>query len=259
MTTVHHEGEFHYIDEGQGDCLLLLHGLFGALSNWDDVIETFSRQYRVVIPVLPIYDMPMREASLDGLVAFVERFVAFRGLTNLTLLGNSLGGHVGLLYTFKHPDEVLRLVLTGSSGLFENGMGGSFPKRGSYDFVAERVAYTFYDPKVASKELIDEVFEVTSSIPKCMNIVQIAKSAQRTNLAKDLHLITVPTLLVWGLNDTITPPHVAHEFERLIANTELHFIDKCGHAPMMEHPKRFNALLTQWLEKHPIGVEAVGQ
>lgn len=252
MSTVRHEGEFHYIDEGQGDCLLLLHGLFGALSNWDDVIKTFSGHYRVVIPVLPIYDMPMREASLDGLVAFVERFVAYRSLTDLTLLGNSLGGHVGLLYTFKHPDQVQRLVLTGSSGLFENGMGGSFPKRGSYDFVAERVAYTFYNPTVATKELIDEVFEVTSSIPKCMNIVQIAKSAQRTNLAKELHRIHVPTLLVWGLNDTITPPHVAHEFDRLIANTELHFIDKCGHAPMMEHPARFNALLTRWLEKHPI-------
>ena len=251
-TTVHQEGEFRYIDEGQGDCLLLLHGLFGALSNWDDVINTFSPRYRVVIPVLPIYDMPMREASLDGLVSFVERFVAYRNLTDLTLLGNSLGGHVGLLYTFKHPDEVKRLVLTGSSGLFENGMGGSFPKRGSYDFVAERVAYTFYDPTVATKELIDEVFEVTSSIPKCLNIVQIAKSAQRTNIAKELYKITVPTLLVWGLNDTITPPHVAHEFDRLIADTELHFIDKCCHAPMMEHPARFSALLSQWLEKHPI-------
>jgi pimeloyl-ACP methyl ester carboxylesterase len=256
-TTVHHEGEFHYIDEGQGECLLLLHGLFGALSNWEEVINTFSERYRVVIPVLPIYDMPMREASLEGLVAFVERFVAYKNLSDLTLLGNSLGGHVGLLYTFKHPHDVMRLVLTGSSGLFENGMGGSFPKRGSYDFVAERVAYTFYDPKVATKELIDEVFEVTSSIPKCMNIVQIAKSAQRMNLAKDLKRINVPTLLVWGLNDTITPPHVAHEFDRLISHTELHFIDHCGHAPMMEHPARFNALLTQWLEKHAIGETAV--
>ena len=252
VATIHQEGEFRYIDEGQGDCLLLLHGLFGALSNWDEVIRTFSANYRVIIPVLPIYDMPMREASLDGLVSFVERFVAFRNLTELTLLGNSLGGHVGLLYIFKHPNEVKRLVLTGSSGLFENGMGGSFPKRGSYDFVADRVAYTFYDPAVATKELIDEVFQVTSSIPKCLNIVQIAKSAQRTNVAKELYKINVPTLLVWGLNDTITPPHVGYEFDRLIANTELHFIDKCCHAPMMEDPARFNALLAQWLEKHPI-------
>ena len=250
---VHEESEFRYIDEGKGAVLLLLHGLFGALSNWDGVINGFSDRYRVIIPVMPIYDMPVREAGLEGLMAFIERFVAFKNLADLTLLGNSLGGHVGLLYTLKHSDMVQRLVLTGSSGLFENTTGGAYPKRGSYDFIAERVAYTFYDPKVATKELIDEVFEVTSSIPKCMNIVQIAKSAQRNNVAKELGKIQVPTLLVWGLNDTITPPEVAHEFNRLIAASELHFVDKCCHAPMMEHPDRFNVLLRGWLERTEIG------
>jgi len=249
---IREEAGFRYVDEGQGEVLLLLHGLFGALSNWDGVISEFSDRYRVIIPMMPIYEMPIREASLEGLVAFIEKFVAEKKLTDLTLLGNSLGGHLALLYTFKHPDDVQRLVLTGSSGLFENGMGGSFPKRGSYDYIAERVAYTFYDPKVASKELIDEVFEITSSIPKCMSIVGIAKSAQRNNVAKDLYKIKVPTLLVWGLNDTITPAEVGYEFNRLIANSELHFIDKCCHAPMMEHPDRFNELLNDWLEKHPV-------
>ncbi|MFD1141681.1 alpha/beta fold hydrolase [Larkinella insperata] len=249
---VRKEGNFRYIDEGQGDVLLLLHGLFGALSNWDGVINAFADRYRVVIPVMPIYEMPIREAGLEGLVRFIESFLDFKKLTDLTLLGNSLGGHVGLLYTLKHPDMVKRLVLTGSSGLFENSMGGSYPKRGSYDYIAERVAYTFYDPKVATKELIDEVFEITNSIPKCLRIVAIAKSAQRNNVAKELHNITIPTLLIWGLNDTITPPEVAHEFNRLIPNSELHFIDKCCHAPMMEHPDRFNRLLIEWLEKQPL-------
>lgn len=246
------EGGFKFIDEGKGENLLLLHGLFGALSNWDGVIDGFSDQYRVLIPVLPIYDLPARKANLEALLDFLESFIAYRELTNLTVLGNSLGGHIGLLYTLKNPENVNRLVLTGSSGLFENGMGGSFPKRGSYSYIAERVAYTFYDPKVASKELIDEVFEVTSSIAKCMSIVGIAKSAQRHNLSKELHRIQVPTLLVWGLNDTITPPYVGHEFERLIKNSELHFIDKCCHAPMMEHPEKFNNILKQFLAKHAL-------
>lgn len=249
---VREEAGFRYVDEGQGDVLLLLHGLFGALSNWDGVINGFSDRYRVIIPVMPIYEMPIRDAGLEGLVAFIEDFIAFKNLKNLTLLGNSLGGHVGILYTLKHPEMVRRLVLTGSSGLFENSMGGSFPKRGSYDYIAERVSYTFYDPKVATKELIDEVFDITSSIPKCMRIVAIAKSAQRNNVAKEIPKIKVPTLLVWGLNDTITPPEVAYEFDRLIPNTELYFIDKCCHAPMMEHPARFNKLLRNWLEKHPM-------
>lgn len=248
--SIHAEGKFQFIDEGKGETLLLLHGLFGALSNWDGIIDYFSNRYRVIIPLLPIYELPPREAGLEALLAFLEEFVVFKNLTNVTVIGNSLGGHIGLLYTLKNQENVHKLVLTGSSGLFENSMGGSFPKRGSYDYIRERVAYTFYDPAVATKDLIDEVFETTSSIPKCMSIVGIAKSAQRHNLAKDLHQIKVPTLLVWGLNDTITPPHVGYEFNRLIADSELYFIDKCCHAPMMEHPHEFNVILESFLEKH---------
>ena len=248
--SVHTEGNFKFIDEAKGEILLLLHGLFGALSNWDGIIEHFSSRYRVIIPLLPIYELPPREAGLEALLSFLESFIELKELRNLTVIGNSLGGHVGLLYTLKNQENVQKLVLTGSSGLFENSMGGSFPKRGSYDYIKERVAYTFYDPAIATKDLVDEVFETTSSIPKCMSIVGIAKSAQRHNLSKDLFQIHVPTLLVWGLNDTITPPHVGYEFNRLIKNSELHFIDKCCHAPMMERPKQFNTILEEFIEKH---------
>lgn len=241
-----HDG-FRFVDEGSGEVLMLLHGLFGALSNWEAVVTRFSKHFRVVIPMLPIYEMPIKDAGLEGLRKFVEDFVKSMKIEKSIIMGNSLGGHVGLLYTLKNPEKVSKLILTGSSGLFENGMGGSYPRRGSYDYVKERVAYTFYDPKVASKELVDEVFETTKSIPKCMRIVAIAKSAQRNNLSEDLHNIKTPTLLVWGLNDTITPAAVAHDFNRLIPNSELHFIDQCCHAPMMEHPERFNELVEDFL------------
>ncbi|MFT6866679.1 MAG: pimeloyl-ACP methyl ester carboxylesterase [Cyclobacteriaceae bacterium] len=240
---------FQYIDEGDGEVLLLLHGLFGALSNWDLVVQRFSKKYRVMIPLLPIYTMPIKEAGLDSLNKFVEEFVTEFQLSNMNLIGNSLGGHIGLIFTLRNPEKVKTLTLTGSSGLFENAMGGSFPRRGSYEYVAERVAYTFYDPKTATKDLIDEVFETTKSIPKALRIVAIAKSAQRHNMANDIPAIKVPTLLVWGLNDTITPPYVAHEFDRLIPNTTLKFVDKCCHAPMMEHPEIFNTFLEEFLNE----------
>jgi pimeloyl-ACP methyl ester carboxylesterase len=246
---VNESGEFRYIDEGAGQPLVILHGLFGALSNFDEVIEGFRNKCRIIIPVMPIYDMPMREASLEGLMTFIERFIAFKNLENIILLGNSLGGHVGLLYTLAHQKNVKALILTGSSGLFENTMGGSFPKRGNYAYIKERVEYTFYKPETATKELLDEVFEITSSIPKCMNIVQIAKSAQRHNMAKEISAILVPTCLIWGLNDTITPPHVGHEFNRLMPNSELHFIDKCCHAPMMEQPEEFKNAMEPFLDR----------
>jgi pimeloyl-ACP methyl ester carboxylesterase len=145
---------------------------------------------------------------------------------------------VGLIYTLNNPQNVKRLVLTGSSGLFENAMGGSFPKRGSYDYIKERVAYTFYEPATANKELVDEVFDITKDIPKCMRIVAIAKSAQRHNMAREITKIQAPTLLVWGLNDTITPPLVAYEFDKLIPNSELRFIDKVRARPDDGAPRK---------------------
>jgi pimeloyl-ACP methyl ester carboxylesterase len=246
------QGNYQYIDEGEGEILMMLHGLFGALSNWEGVINHFRSNYRVIIPLMPIHDMPIKEAGCQGLAVFIEAFVKDMGLTDLTLVGNSLGGHVALIYTLKHPENVKRLVLTGSSGLFENAMGGSYPKRGSYEYIKERVEYTFYDPKTATKELVDEVFEITNNIQKVLRIIAIAKSAQRNNMAKEIVHITAPTLLIWGLNDTITPPHVGHEFNQLIKHSELHFIDKCCHAPMMERPQEFNGILANWLQKTPI-------
>ena len=245
---IREDKQYKYIDEGEGEILLLLHGLFGALSNWDTVVKRFSSDYRVIIPLLPIYTLPVREAGLKSLNKFLENFVESKGLKDLHLIGNSLGGHIGLIYTLRNQGNVKSLVLTGSSGLFENSMGGSFPKRGSYEYVSERVAYTFYDPKTATKELVDEVFETTKSIPKCLSIVSIAKSAQRNNMADEITKITVPTLLIWGLNDTITPPMVAHEFNRLIPNSTLRFIDECCHAPMMEKPEEFNILVEEFLK-----------
>jgi pimeloyl-ACP methyl ester carboxylesterase len=243
-----HQHGYEFVDEGQGPVLLLLHGLFGALSNWQDVVQAFAPDYRVIIPLLPVYDMPLTQAGVPGLVAYVEGFVKALALpATFTVLGNSLGGHIALVYTLKNPARVSRLVLTGSSGLFEDSMGGSFPKRGNYAYVQERVGYTFYDPKVATQELVDEVFNVTNSNAKCLRIIAIARSAQRHNLSKELAKITVPTLLVWGLNDTITPPPVAHEFERLLPHAELRFLDHCGHAPMMERPAVFNGYLRRFL------------
>lgn len=246
------EGKFRYIEEGEGPVLLLLHGLFGALSNWDIVIREFSDKFKIYIPMLPIYDLPFRKVGLDALVDHLEGFVNLKKLEDITLMGNSLGGHVALIYTLKHQEKIKKLILTGSSGLFENAMGGSFPKRGSYEYVKERAEYTFYDPKSITDDYIQDIFETTKSIAKCLNIVAIAKSAQRHNMASELPAIKVPTLLIWGLNDTITPPMVAHDFNRLIPNSTLKFIDKCCHAPMMEQPEKFNKILAEFIVEEKV-------
>lgn len=244
------ENGFKFIDEGEGEVLLLLHGLMGALSNWTDVVTEFKNDYRVIIPLLPLYDLPLLTTGVKSLAKFVHKFVKYKELQNVTILGNSLGGHVGLIYTLSHQAEVKALVLTGSSGLYENAFGGSFPRRESYDFIKEKVEFTFHDPAIATKELVDEVYQIVNDRAKVIKILAMAKSAIRHNMSKDIHKIKVPVCLIWGKNDRITPPDVAIEFNELLPDSELYWVDECGHAPMMEQPDKFNVYLKQFLDKH---------
>ena len=108
---------------------------------------------------------------------------------------------------------------------------------------------TFYDPATVTKELVDEVYGIVNNRLKAVKVISLAKSAIRNNLGEELNQIKQPTLLIWGNNDTITPPFVGREFHRLIPRSELHFVDKCGHAPMMEVPGEFNRILHKFLTK----------
>ena len=237
------------IDKGKGEVIILLHGLFGALSNWKSVVNFFSKKYRVIIPKIPLTDVDVEDANLESLTKLVSKFITSNRLKNFTLIGNSLGGHIGLMYTIQNPNKVKQLVLTGSSGLYENSFGGSFPKRGDYGYINDRVNHTFYNPNILTKKYVDNIFDTLNDNAKCLNIITIARSAQRNNLSKKLYRIKCPTYLIWGLNDTITPPSVAHQFNKLISKSKLKFIDKCCHAPMMERPQEFNKILKTFLDE----------
>lgn len=243
------EGNFEYVEEGEGPVLLLLHGLFGALSNFEDVVNHFSGRYKVVIPLMPLYTLPVINTNVKNLMNFVRDFIEYKNYKDINLLGNSLGGHVGLVYVSKYPERVKHLVLTGSSGLYENAMGGSFPKRGDRDFIRKKVEVTFFEPKHATDDLVEECFSIVNDKGRLVRILSLAKSAIRHNMGKELEHIKQPTCLIWGKNDTITPPEVAEEFNELIPNSDLFWINECGHAPMMEQPKAFNEILEAWLTK----------
>ncbi len=242
------ENEFEYLEIGSGHPMVVLHGLFGALSNFEDLIAHFSKKYRVIVPIMPLYSLPILSTGVKTLAEFIESFVEFKQLNNFSILGNSLGGHVGLVYTLKNQEKVHSLILTGSSGLYENAFGGSFPRREDKEFLRNKIAVTFYDPALVTDELVDEVFEIVNNKEKLVRILAMAKSAIRHNLKNDLAQFTLPVCLIWGKNDNITPPEVAEDFHKNMVNSDLYWIDKCGHAPMMERPVEFNQILSNWLE-----------
>lgn len=243
------ESGFKYIEAGKGETLVLLHGLMGEMSNWEGVIDRFKSNYHVLVPILPIYEQPLLTLGVRSLSKYVHRFIKHKKIGQVVLIGNSLGGHVGLVFTVAHQEYVKALVLTGSSGLYENAFGGSFPRRESYDYIKEKVEFTFYSPATATKELVDEVFKTVNDRSRVIRILALAKSAIRHNMSKDLSKITIPVSLIWGKEDKVTPPDVAEEFHQLLPNSELNWIGECGHAPMMEQPEQFNEYLDKFLNR----------
>lgn len=242
------EGKFKYVEIGEGAPIIILHGLMGGLSNFEGVMKHFPlKGYKVLVPELPIYDMPLLKTTVKSFAKFVEEFIEHKGLDNVILLGNSLGGHIGLLHTKLYPKKVKALIITGSSGLYESAMGDGYPRRGDYEFIKKKAQDVFYDPEVATKEIVDEVFATINDRIKLVKTLAIAKSAIRHNMAKDLPKMKTPTCIIWGKNDNVTPPDVADDFHKLLPDSDLFWIDKCGHAAMMEHPDEFNRILESWL------------
>lgn len=242
------EGKFSYLDIGEGTPIIILHGLMGGLSNFNGVTSFFPEKgYRILLPELPIYSMSLLKTNVKNFSKYVLDFIDHLGLENVILLGNSLGGHIGLYCTKSFPDRIKALIITGSSGLYESAMGGSFPKRGDYNYIKQKAEDVFYDPAIATKELVDEVFESVNDRNKLIRTLAIAKSAIRHNMSKDLPKMHTPTCIIWGKYDSVTPPNVAKEFDELLPDSKLYWIDKCGHAAMMEQPDEFNRILYSWL------------
>lgn len=247
------EGKFRYIEIGEGTPIVVLHGLMGGLSNFDGVSNYFPKKgYKVVLPELPIYTLNILKTNIKAFAKFVHEFVKHKQYEKVIILGNSLGGHIALYYTKIHPEFVEALVITGSSGLYESAMGDSYPRRGDYEFIKKKAEDVFYDPAVATKEIVDDVFATVNDRIKLIKTLTIAKSAIRHNMAKDLPKMDTPTCIIWGKNDIVTPPDVAEEFNELLPDSDLFWIDECGHAAMMEKPNEFNEILDQWFEKRNI-------
>jgi len=244
------EGKYSYIEAGEGRPIILLHGLMGTVSNFEGVLDHFSKiGYKVILPELPLYTLPILKTNVKNLSKFLKDFMAFKKIENAILLGNSLGGHISLYFTKLNLKNVDALVLAGSSGLYEKSLGDSYPKRGNYEYIKTKTEEVFYNPEVATKEIIDDIYALVNDRTKVLKTLTIAKSAIRHNMAKDLPKMNIPACIIWGKNDTVTPPEVAVEFNRLLPNSDLYWVDKCGHAPMMEHPEEFNRILENWLKE----------
>lgn len=249
--SIHIMSLFQYIDKGSGSAVLFLHGLFSNLTNFEKSIEHFSKSYRVVAPQLPILEMPLKSANVDGLVEYLEKFVEQLNLDSFIIVGNSLGGHVGIEYALRNSEQVNGLVLSGSSGLFEKeSPSGEFPKRQSYEYIQDKLLHAFYDPTLVTSKMVDDIYETVNDRTKAIRVLSVAKSAIQNNIGNRLCELRSPVMLIWGENDQITPPSIAKRFKKFIPQAQLEWVKNCGHMAMVECPKVFNQLLEDFLRSY---------
>src|SRR5699024_11195266 len=246
---VYERDGFEYLhlsaDVSDAQNLILLHGMFGGLSNYDPLLKEIQG-YTIFVPKIPIYELGTREISISRLTKWLRSFSETLDIQHPVLLGNSMGGHLALDYAHKFQADVAGLVLTGSSGLLEKDFGSTFPRRKDRNFIRKQANLTFYEDLI-DDTVMDEIMTVVKSPSKLTNLLALTRDTHSYNMEEFLPGIKRKVLLVWGKQDEITPPEVARMFLDTLRNAELHWIDKCGHAPMMDHPEKFASLLTDFL------------
>lgn len=250
---VSEEQSFVTVERGHGPPLVLLHGLMGAQENWSFAMEHLPETIRAIALRLPFFQDGAGLNTIPAITDYARSYLEQSGFERVVLGGNSLGGHVSLHLAMEMPERVKGLVLAGSSGLFEREMGRPQGANPSREWLYEKMCDIFHDPVMVTDELVDRVREIVSGRQYKRVLVSIAKSAKRDNLADRLSEVRCPVLLVWGKQDEITPPEVADEFRALLPNCELAWLNKCGHAPMLEHPKGFAKAVSKWWRR--IGAE----
>lgn len=232
---------------GKKPVLVLLHGMFGGLSNFEALIDRFKDRCTIFVPEIPLYTFPSTNITIRKLTEWLTGVLNDHSFKQSIVLGNSMGGHLALDLALRQPAAVRALVLSGSSGLFEKPFGSTCPRRFDRDYIYEQASQTFYDDLV-DDAMLDDIMEVLQNPRKLMRLLRVARSTHRYNMEELLPGIDKPALLIWGRQDKITPPETARQFEELLPTARLQWIDRCGHAPMMERPEVFCDLLEPFLK-----------
>ena len=238
---------FRWLERGDGEPVLLLHGLMGEMDHWESTLEALGPFRRPIALELPIFDPDLTDVSVPALAAYVRRFVEAIELSPAIVCGNSLGGHVALELALSSPGWVDGLILTGSSGLFERTITQRVPHVPTRAYVRERMEEIFYDPSPVTPEWVESIRRIVTTRRTARRVLQVARAAKSHNVEDRLGEIRVPTLLVWGKDDRITPTDVAERFHAKIRGSQLVYLPNCGHAPMLERPDAFNAAVGDWL------------
>ena len=249
--------KIHYLEAGSGPVVILLHGLGGNSANWAPNIVPLAQKYRVLVPDQIGFgksDKPMLNYRVATLVDFLDGFYKQVGIQKATLVGNSLGGFTAAAFALAHPAKVEKLVLVDAAGFSITGvrdpkiLNGLNPS--TRQQIKDLMSLVFYNKEQFSSDMAVEAFlamRVTAGDQ--YTIQRFIESIGRGEDVLDgkLGAIKHPTLIIWGREDGLTQLSMGQRFNKEIAGSQLHIIEKCGHVPQLEKPAEFNAALMKFI------------
>jgi pimeloyl-ACP methyl ester carboxylesterase len=241
--------EFRWYERGAGEVLVFLHGLLGNPDHWEATLDALAGVCRPIALALPLLDPRFGETTIPALARYVVSFLDAVDIPQAVLGGNSLGGHVALEAALAQPERVTGLILTGSSGMFERSYTVGIPLRPTTAYVRSKMEEVVYDPRLITPSSVEVARQIVTTRATARRVLRFAAAARRHRLEERLPAIRVPTLLVWGKEDRITPIDVGERFHALIPESQLWVLTNCGHAPMLEQPHAFNAIAREWLDE----------
>lgn len=252
-----HEFPVRLEEYGAGRPVVFIHGLVGLNKHWRDAVDAIAHRARCLLFEAPLLTMRGPNCTVEGVASLLGEAIATVVAEPTVLVGSSFGGHVTLRIALDRPELVGGLVLVGSSGLYEEPYEEEIEQvvkrdvqhRPSHSWMDKKIAELFYDRAKMPPGIVDEAFAELSQRRAARAMVKLSKSSRRDHMGDRLPRIAAPTLVLWGREDIVTPPRVAEELCSLLPDARLCWIDKCGHAPMIEQPQAFNAALVAFLDE----------
>jgi pimeloyl-ACP methyl ester carboxylesterase len=254
--------KIHYIEAGRGAPVILLHGMGGEGARWMPTIKDLASEFRVIAPDQIGWgnsDKPMIIYHSGVFAEFLARFMKEIGVPKAALVGQSMGAGVALQMAVHYAQLVDRMVLVNGGGFRS---ANDPPSGGATDWHARQIANAgtlaesreylekmYYNHGLITDQLVEHNLILRLRSAYTAESVQMANARGLGGVTEDeVRAITTPTLLVWGVNDKLSPPFNADKLNAVIASSRKVLIDKAGHYPFIEHPEQFNQAVREFLK-----------
>lgn len=247
-----------YLESGSSKkVLVLVHGLGASADRWSRVIPLFARAFRVVAPDLlgsGYSDRPSLDYTLDFFSGFLNDFFARIGISNLYMIGSSMGGQIAAVHSISNPKNIEKLVLVSPAGFMKRStvaldayvMAALYPNR---DNATRAFAMMGGSDAHADQDIVDGFVSRMMIHNSKFAFMSALLGLQNSKLAhSDLETISVPTMLVWGANDPVIPLKFADNFTSAIPNCRLHVMEGSGHTPYVHDPDAFVASVLKFFD-----------